>query len=382
LSHLFSNFVGKLLIPIKAFVINHIQEEGNTLNNSTGEGGPKLLLAVVAGLMLLSIVFAVDVQAKEDPTVTVTIWRIQKVDTIEGLPGEGEADWYYHVAVRDGSNWIWRSSSGVPSQDDDVIVDAQHDFVVSTDQVEIVIMLCEEDFWSGDDYADISSDSAGGVDNTDCSRPDDAPYMGSYRGTWDLAYDSLTGDETIIEQGYYKTSGDYDGSQGTDENDANVYFQVSDNYYPPTASFLTSDVEIEEGESISFDASGSSASPSSEIVTYRWDYDNDGIFDASGISVNQVFDIPGTYFITLKIEDDMGNIATAVDTIIVKEHATTTIGGGGGDPLVWILGILLVLVFISAVVAIAIISRGKKLEGRPPIEPPPPEPPSQQPPSE
>ncbi|MFQ5884646.1 MAG: hypothetical protein ACE5IO_06055, partial [Thermoplasmata archaeon] len=188
-----------------------------------------LAAAIVTGFLLVSAAFiGVGVEGKEDPTVTIRIWRIQKVDTIEGLPGEGAADWYYHVGVKDGSMWTWQSSSGVPDQDDDVTINAQHEFTVSRDEVQMAIMLCEEDFWSGDDYGDISSDSAGGADNVDCSRPSGAPYLGSYTGGWDLASNTLTGDDTISEQGYRKTSGDYDGSTSSDENDANLWFLVSD----------------------------------------------------------------------------------------------------------------------------------------------------------
>jgi hypothetical protein len=90
----------------------------------------------------------------------------------------------------------------------------------------------EDDFWTAADVADISGRAGGGYDNYDGTIPRGAEYGGTY----DLRTNSLSGDETIIETGYYKTSGDYDDSIEVDENDASLWFDVWDNYDLPTAN--------------------------------------------------------------------------------------------------------------------------------------------------
>lgn len=70
-----------------------------------------------------------------------------------------------------------------------------------------------------------------------------------------------------------------------------------------------------EGEVISLDASGSS-DPSGGILTFAWDFDNDGLYDdASGVAPSVSFPDDGTYLIGLLVTSSTG--ASAADTALV-----------------------------------------------------------------
>jgi hypothetical protein len=84
---------------------------------------------------------------------------------------------------------------------------------------------------SGDDLADVSGHEGGGTDD---STNDVRGAI--YHGNYDLIQDIITGGDTTIEEsGYYTTAGDYtpDNSTNVDENDAKVWFTLSDTYEPP-----------------------------------------------------------------------------------------------------------------------------------------------------
>lgn len=65
-----------------------------------------------------------------------------------------------------------------------------------------------------------------------------------------------------------------------------------------------------------------------EIVTYEWDWDNDGAFDQTGVTVNHSFSAHGTYTVTLRVSDNRDVVSggakpgmTDTDTCIVYVHA-------------------------------------------------------------
>lgn len=267
---------------------------------------------MIVGTLLLSVLFLTllpqSVEAQTLPTLSVKIHRIMQLDEID--PGS-EADWYYHVGVRIGTTWSWKSSP-VYNEADDLAIDITHPFSVSSASIFIAITLCEDDSpWSGDDLADISSASGGG--GNDYSSPISAGYYsGSYGGWYNLKTGLLTGDTTQIEGGWYKTSGAFDAGTGT--NDATVWFNVWDNYNSPIAN-AGSDKTPYKGEQVNFDGSGSSASSGSSIVNYEWDFESDGTWDATGVIASHTYTSKATYTATLRITDSIGE--TATDTCIV-----------------------------------------------------------------
>jgi len=221
--------------------------------------GILLTLVLLSYLMTLTEFITL---AQEDPTPTVwiKIYRIQKIDDIEGFL-EGEADWRYNVKIWDGDQY--KTAEHKPaSGHDDLIVNRVHAFGdIMTASSSIYVYLYEDDLF-GYEVADISGAKG--------------------RSRFDLVYDlisnTFTGDEVNIEGGYYKTSGDYDGSVTTDENDANLWFTIWDNYDLPTAD-AGSDQIAYPGDKVNFDGSGSTASSGSSIVKHEWDFENDGVVD-------------------------------------------------------------------------------------------------------
>ena len=161
------------------------------------------------------------------PTVTICIYRIQGIDPIEGFL-EGDPDWHYYVWIWDGEQWLSREGTVTGN---DVVVNEFYSFTVKTISPTVEIWLLEDDTLSGSDVADISGYDGGGPDNYGTPPPRGAYYRAAYN----LGDDNLEGDYVVLESGFWKTSGDYDGSVVSDENDANLWFQIWDNYDFPIA---------------------------------------------------------------------------------------------------------------------------------------------------
>ncbi|MFD1686725.1 malectin domain-containing carbohydrate-binding protein [Halobellus litoreus] len=92
---------------------------------------------------------------------------------------------------------------------------------------------------------------------------------------------------------------------------------------PPTASLSTSTTSGTTGQSISFEASGSN-DPDGSIASYEWDFDGDGVTDATGPSVSHTFQSAGTYTVELAVTDDGGATATATEQISVTDPSAGT----------------------------------------------------------
>jgi len=97
----------------------------------------------------------------------------------------------------------------------------------------------------------------------------------------------------------------------TDNNGATASVQktvVTDNR-PPTASFTITPSSPLSIQTISFH---STSTDDGGISAYRWDFQNDGIVDATTPDAAFVYSAPGTYTVKLEVEDT--NDATAVRT--------------------------------------------------------------------
>jgi len=86
-------------------------------------------------------------------------------------------------------------------------------------------------------------------------------------------------------------------------------------------------------QTITFDGSGSyHGYPIRNIVSYEWDWDNDGSFDAGGATVTHSFGAFGTYPVTLRVRDDNSPSLTDTDSIVVNvnqgNHAPSSSAGG------------------------------------------------------
>jgi len=254
------------------------------------------LLMLLFAVLLNVVVFTPFVSAAENlPTVWVKVYRIQAVDTIENFLESG-ADWRYSITVSDGETLTTRDFK-CPSNNDDIILDRADSFTdIKNQDVFVTIKLYEDDLL-GSETADISSSGT----SFDC--------------TYNLASNELGGDDTVIEGDYHKTSGDYDGSTQTDENDANLWLAIFDNYDAPAAN-AGEDQSVPTGEKVNFDGSLSTASDGSSIVKFEWDFENDGIIDAEGENTSYIYSQKGTHTCRLIVTDSIGVMSE--DTCLVN----------------------------------------------------------------
>jgi PKD repeat protein len=73
------------------------------------------------------------------------------------------------------------------------------------------------------------------------------------------------------------------------------------------------------GQPISFDGSDSS-DPDSPIILYEWDFESDGVFDASSGSptATHTYSAAGTYTATLRVTDDTGLTSTDTASVVIR----------------------------------------------------------------
>jgi hypothetical protein len=86
---------------------------------------------------------------------------------------------------------------------------------------------------------------------------------------------------------------------------------------PPVASFTEDKSTVEIGETINFDASASSDADGT-IVLYEWDWETDGVFDATGVTQSHAYSALGVYTVTLRVTDDdqLTDTAVAIKTVV------------------------------------------------------------------
>ncbi|MBL7189126.1 MAG: cadherin-like domain-containing protein [Phycisphaerae bacterium] len=128
----------------------------------------------------------------------------------------------------------------------------------------------------------------------------------------------LTPDHTYVANGVYTvtlTVTDNDGGMGSDTLTVTVHD------LGPTA-VLAGDTTLDEGQSGSFDAGGSTSAPDS-IAEYKWDWHYDGAnFNLSGdtgAGQSHVWNDPGTYTVAVQVTDEDGSVDIAVLTVAVHD---------------------------------------------------------------
>jgi alpha-tubulin suppressor-like RCC1 family protein len=84
---------------------------------------------------------------------------------------------------------------------------------------------------------------------------------------------------------------------------------------PPEASFTISATDAIVDQLVGFDAGASS--DDGQIVSYEWDFEDDGQFDEIGPVVSHVFPAAGGYTIRLRVTDDAGQQAEATRELVV-----------------------------------------------------------------
>jgi len=284
--------------------------------------------------MIFTMLFVPNVSADSTATLSIKIHRIQKLDDIEENTSD-EADWYYYIGISEdgGKNYDWTSPTNIPMKEnvDDWKANTNHIFTgITSLSINFAIILCEEDGLPGsDDIADISNGAYGGSnffwdDLDDPINPESLPETlkkmifsyNIYKGSYNLKTDELNGDLTTVEDGYYKTSGEFDGIS-IDQNDAALYFDIWDDYNTPIAAISISNNYVKAGEQVKFDGGLSGASTGFEIDRYQWDFNDDGKWDAEGKNTNFTYNTADTYTVKLKVTDSLGQTDTDTGFVVV-----------------------------------------------------------------
>jgi len=92
---------------------------------------------------------------------------------------------------------------------------------------------------------------------------------------------------------------------------------------PPVAAFTFTPANPNTGQTVAFDAS-TSADADGTIILYEWDFDNDGVTDATGMAATQSWPNPGVYPVTLIVTDNDGSFGADTQGVPVQ------VGGTGG----------------------------------------------------
>ena len=119
------------------------------------------------------------------------------------------------------------------------------------------------------------------------------------------------------------------------------------NVAPVAAATASPGSGVTEGSAVAFDASGSSDEDGS-IVRYEWDWENDGTFDAGGVTASHVFAQDGTYRVVLRVTDNDGGMhVTTVDIAVANALPSVTVSGPL-DPIALTSGTAVASIWVSA----------------------------------
>ena len=89
----------------------------------------------------------------------------------------------------------------------------------------------------------------------------------------------------------------------------------------PVAEFSYAPQMPKTGQTILFDPSAS-YDPDGTIVTYEWDWDGDGIYDATGATASHYYLAAGEHVVKLRVTDDKGADNTYSEVINVSPQAS------------------------------------------------------------
>lgn len=253
-------------------------------------------------------------QSSEDKiTLWVKIHRIIMIDSIENPSQPEYVDWHYFLTIKDDGA-IYNEDSENYQCGENKVIATVYEFEITSRYVRIHIDLVDNDLYTRQDLADISGHTGGGIDN----------YEGFTRGTrfsavYDIRNNRLMDTDAFTEKsGYYVTSGEYDGSTDTDENDAELWFSIWDDYDLPKAK-AGPDRYCYTGREVNFDGTGSAASNASHIVKYEWDFDDDGEFEVREAKPHHTFYAKGQHSVSLRITDSLGEMDVDMCNVYVGD---------------------------------------------------------------
>ena len=120
----------------------------------------------------------------------------------------------------------------------------------------------------------------------------------------------------------YYSSGQYNVRLTVEDNDGAVSsstrtISVSRENQSPSARFTYSPGQPVPNEVVTFDGSNS-FDPDGNIVSYRWDFNDDGFTDSYGRRTSRSFGSSGSFIVTLRVVDDDGASSRTSQTVRVE----------------------------------------------------------------
>jgi PKD repeat protein len=145
---------------------------------------------------------------------------------------------------------------------------------------------------------------------------------------WDFNGDGVTDSTGEKTSHSYSGSGDYtasltvtDDEGATDTTTQTVSVNKDETETNPVAEFTYSPNSPTVSEEVTFDASTSS--DDGTIQSYLWDFNGDGLTDATGQSATHEFTSSGEYTVKLTVTDDQGLSDTVTNTVSVEESESS-----------------------------------------------------------
>jgi PKD repeat protein len=195
-------------------------------------------------------------------------------------------------------------------------------------------LMDHDDIWEGgnDDLADVSGCNYPDCDGYDDGTPDKRGAI--YHGTYDVVTEDLklydpnpdeNADFVYEDQGYYMTCGDYAPDDSIEyengatdpQNDALVYFRLTNDYIPPqaVAQIMQTPDQIRPFAEIQFAGIVREGVPS---YTWYWEF-GDG--STSNIqNPTHIYTAKGTYTVKLTVKDGFEQTSTTSMVINVRNN--------------------------------------------------------------
>jgi glucose/arabinose dehydrogenase len=109
---------------------------------------------------------------------------------------------------------------------------------------------------------------------------------------------------------------------------------------PPVANIVATPTTGGAPLAVAFNGSGSTdADPADQgLLTYQWDFTNDGTFDATGVTASHTYATAGTYTARLRVTDTLGVTNDTTVTISAGNDSPTAFVDSPASTLTWAVG--------------------------------------------
>jgi PKD repeat protein len=112
-----------------------------------------------------------------------------------------------------------------------------------------------------------------------------------------------------------------DDENATDTLDSPLEITITDEKVPPVAIAQADPIPQTSEMPVSFTSTGSYDPDGGSLALYQWDWDDDGLFDATGPTTEHTWNTPGTYPVQLQVTDDDGATDTLDEPLLIVIEA-------------------------------------------------------------